>query len=113
MVYGMSICQPAALFTTFADLISRDCLPDISMNSLFACELPAGTVLIPDLCDQVIYLSWFANEADRIMTTYGRSSFVPSYLHQFPRLISDFMDIDIVITTDSPMDTRGSSPSGL
>jgi len=109
----MSICQPPALLTAFADRIRRDYLHEISIYSSLACEHAAGTVLSPDLCDQVMHLSWFAYEADRTMTTYGRSSFVPSYLHQIPRFCADFMDIDIVTPTVSPRTKRGSSPSGL
>jgi itaconate CoA-transferase len=37
----------------------------------------------------------------------GLSYFVPNYFHQIPRLCRDFMDIDVVVTTVSPMDDTG------
>jgi len=37
----------------------------------------------------------------------GLNSFVPNEFHQVPGLIRDFMEIDLVITTVSPMDRAG------
>lgn len=107
IVYGMSICQPPALLKALADRILSAQLKDINIYTFLPREHSQATVLSPELCDQITHHSWFSGAADRVMTKYGLSYFVPSYLHQIPRLCSEFMDIDTVITTVSPMDKAG------
>ena len=107
IVYGMSISQPPALLKALADRILSDNLQNINIYTFLPREHSHTTVLSPELCDQVTHHSWFSGAADRAMTKYGLSYFVPSYLHQIPRLCRDFMDIDTVITTVSPMDKAG------
>ncbi|ABD41292.1 acetyl-CoA hydrolase/transferase [Methanospirillum hungatei JF-1] len=107
IVYGMSICQPPALLKALADRILSENLQNINIYTFLPREHTQSTVLSPELCDQITHHSWFSGVADRTMTRYGLSYFVPSYLHQIPRLCQDFMDIDTVITTVSPMDKAG------
>lgn len=107
IVYGMSISQPPALLKALADRILSANLQNINIYTFLPREYSQTTVLSPELCDQITHHSWFGGAADRMMTKYGLSYFVPSYLHQIPRLCSEFMDIDTVITTVSPMDKAG------
>jgi itaconate CoA-transferase len=45
--------------------------------------------------------------ADRPLVKVGLHYFVPNYFHQLPKIIRDFMDIDVTVTTVSPMDRAG------
>ncbi|MDO8842290.1 acetyl-CoA hydrolase/transferase family protein [Methanocalculus sp.] len=107
IVYGMNICQPPALLGAIADHVSAHKLKDVNIYTFLPREHAQSTVLSPNLCDQITHHSWFTGEADRMMTRYGLSYHVPSYLHQIPRLCRDFMEIDTVVTTVSPMDKSG------
>lgn len=103
----MSICQPPALLKAIADHILEHNLKDINIYTFLPREHSQNTVLSPELCDQITHHSWFTSAADRALTKYGLSYYVPSYLHQIPRLCRDFMEIDTVVTTVSPMDKAG------
>jgi itaconate CoA-transferase len=70
-------------------------------------EHAAGTILAPDISDCIMAHSWFVTPADRKRVKIGLSYYVPNYIHQIPRLCTEFMDIDVVITTVSPMDKAG------
>lgn len=107
IVYGMSISQPPALLRALADRILAENLQNINIYSFLPREHSQNTILAPELCDQITHHSWFSGAADRALTKYGLSYFVPSYLHQIPRLCQEFMEIDTVITTVSPMDKSG------
>ncbi|MBN1166817.1 MAG: acetyl-CoA hydrolase/transferase family protein [Methanospirillaceae archaeon] len=107
IVYGMSICQPPALLKAIADHIRQYNLNNINIYTFLPREHTRDTVLSLELCDQITHHSWFTGVADRVLTRYGLSYYVPSYLHQIPRLCRDFMEIDTVVTTVSPMDKAG------
>jgi itaconate CoA-transferase len=44
---------------------------------------------------------------DRDLVQRGKHHFVPNEFHQIPRLIRDFMKVDVTVTTVSPMDRAG------
>jgi len=107
IVPGMANGEPIGLLAAIADRARRDDLTDLRVFSLHPTEYAASTVLSPDLCDRIQAYSWFVGASDRALVKVGLSYFVPNYFHQIPRLCRDFLNIDVCITTVSPMDRAG------
>ncbi len=107
IVYGMSVAQPPALLAAVAARARADDLRDIKLYSFLPLKHALETVLDPYLADCIENLSWFVGGADRRLVKTGLTYHVPTYLHQIPRLCRDFMEIDTVMTTVSPMDKAG------
>ncbi|MHC1630475.1 MAG: acetyl-CoA hydrolase/transferase family protein [Methanoculleaceae archaeon] len=107
VVYGMSVSQPPALLSALAEAARAGTLSHVRLYTFLPREHAAGSVLSPDLCDCLENHSWFVGSADRDMTRVGLNYHVPSYLHQIPKLVTDFMDVDVVMTAVSPMDRAG------
>ncbi len=107
VVYGMSIAQPPALLAALAEEARAGTCKNIRVYTFLPREHAARSVLSPDLCDCIENFSWFVGAADRDMTRVGLNYHVPSYLHQIPKIVADYMDTDVVMTTVSPMDKAG------
>jgi len=107
LAHGSTISEPPALLAAIAHRAREGSLKDIKVYSSLPMEYAAKTVLSPDLSDCIQAYSWFVTAADRARVKVGLSYYVPNYIHQIPRLVSDFIDIDVVITTVSPMDKAG------
>jgi itaconate CoA-transferase len=107
IVHGLSIAEPPALLAAIADRARSGDLKNISIFSLLPLQHAAQTVLAPDLSDCIQAYSWFVSASDRALVKVGLNYFVPNYFHQIPRLCRDFMDIDVTITTVSPLDKAG------
>lgn len=107
IVYGMSVSQPPALLAAVAARARACGLEGIRIYSFLPLKHALETVLDPYLADCIQNLSWFVGGADRKLVKTGLTYHVPTYLHQIPRLCRDFMEIDTVMTTVSPMDRAG------
>ena len=107
LVHGPVIAEPPALLAAIADRARAGDLKGLKVYSFFPLATAIKTVLAVDLCDVIQSYTWFVSGADRSLVRVGLSYFVPNYFHQIPRLCRDFMDIDVVVTTVSPMDDTG------
>ncbi len=107
IVHGASISEPPALLTALADRARRGELSGLRVYSSLPMHHAARTVLSPDLSDCIESHSWFVTEADRSRHKVGLSYYVPTYIHQIPRLLKEHMEIDIMMMTVSPMDRYG------
>jgi itaconate CoA-transferase len=107
IVYGMSIAQPPALLSALAERARSGAVRDLKVYTFLPREHATTTVLSPDLCDCIENYSWFVGAADRDSVKVGLNYHVPSYLHQIPQIVSDYMDIDIAMATVSPVDKAG------
>ena len=107
VVYGMSVTQPPALLRAIADRARARDIKNLKMYSFLPLAHAIKTVLDPELCDVIHHSTWFVGGLERGLVKSGLDYHVPCYLHQIPRLCRDFMDIDTVITTVSPMDDAG------
>jgi itaconate CoA-transferase len=107
IVHAPGPAAPPALLAAVADRARNENLKDIKIYTLFPMEQAHKTYLSPDLCDCIQACSWFATSADRSLIKVGLDYFVPNYFHQIPRLIKDFMKVDVTMTTVSPMDKAG------
>ncbi len=107
IVHGMINAEPPALLAAIADRAREGDLKDIKIFSMAPQEHAIKTVLAPDLSDCIQAYSWFVSGADRRLVKVGLHYFVPNYFHQIPKIIRDFMDIDVTVTTVSPVDNAG------
>lgn len=107
IVYGMSIAQPPALLAALADRARAGRVSGLKLYTFLPREAAARTVLSPDLADSIEHYSWFVAAADRDSIRVGLNYHVPSYLHQIPHLVAEYMDVDVAMATVSPMDRAG------
>ncbi|MHB8907799.1 MAG: acetyl-CoA hydrolase/transferase family protein [Syntrophales bacterium] len=107
LVHGPAIAEPPALLTAIAERARGGDLRELKVYSFFPMATAIKTILAVDLCDVIRSYTWFVSGADRSLVRVGLSYFIPNYFHQIPRLCRDFMDIDVVVTTVSPMDNTG------
>jgi itaconate CoA-transferase len=82
-------------------------LSDIKVFSMIPMEYAAKTILAPDLAALIHPHCWFVSASDRSLVRAGTNYFVPNQFHQIPRLIRDFMQVDVTVTAVSPMDRAG------
>jgi itaconate CoA-transferase len=107
IIHGTTIAEPPALLGAIADRARAGALKGVKIYSFNPQEHASKTYLAPDLCDCIEAYSWFVSKANRPQSAVGLTQFIPSYLHQVPRLIRDHMKVDITVTTVSPMDKAG------
>jgi itaconate CoA-transferase len=107
IVHGMATGEPPALLTAIADRVRAGDLKDIKVYSLLPMEHAGRTVLAPDVAAHIQTHCWFVSGAGREGVKCGRTHFVPNEFHQIPRLLRDFMKVDVTVTTVSPMDRAG------
>jgi itaconate CoA-transferase len=107
LVHAMATGEPPALLQAIAERVRAGDLREIKVFALLPMEHAARTILAEDLADRIISHSWFVSPADRCLIREGRNYFVPNEFHQLPRICRDFMEIDVTLTTVSPMDRAG------
>jgi len=107
LVHGMAIGEPPALLAAIAQRVREEDLKDIKVFSLLPMEHAGKTILAPELAGKIHSHCWFLSASDRDQVKAGLHLFVPNEFHQIPRLCRDFMDIDVTVTTVSPMDRAG------
>lgn len=107
LFHGLVVAEPPALLSAIANRIRSNDLTNIRVYSLNPGHHAAQTVLAPDLCDLIQAYSFFISGSDRSLVKVGLNYFVPAYYHQVPRLITEFIGVDVMVTTVSPMDKSG------
>jgi itaconate CoA-transferase len=107
IVHGMASGEPPALLAAIARRVRQGDLKDLHIFSFLAMANAAATILSPDLAGLIHHHCWFVAGAERDQVKTGQHLFVPNQFHQLPRLIREFMDVDVTVTTVSPMDRAG------
>ncbi len=107
IVHGMASGEPPALLAALAQRVRQGGLRGLKVYSLLPMKNAGTTILSPDLAGLIQPHCWFVSGADRDQVRAGTHVFVPNQFHQIPRLIRDFMDVDVTVTTVSPMDKAG------
>ncbi len=107
IIHGVTIAEPPALLQAIADRARAGDLRRATVYSFNPQRHAAETYLQPDVCDCIYAKSWFLSAAARKLASVGLVQFIPSYLHQAPKFIREYMDVDVCVTTVSPMDAAG------
>lgn len=98
LVHGMAVGEPPALLGAIAHRVRAGELDDLRVFSLLPMEHAAKTILAPDLLLKIHPFCWFLTAFDRDLVKSGLNYFVPNEFHQIPRLIRDFMEVDVTVT---------------
>ncbi len=107
IVHGLAAAEPPALLQAIADRVRAGDLKDLMVHSLLPTENVSKSLLAPDLSDCIQAFSWFVSKSSRSAVKVGLNYYVPNHFHQVPRLMRENLDIDVTITTVSPMDKSG------
>jgi itaconate CoA-transferase len=111
---GMAVAEPPALLEALGRRIERDGIGDLKLWYFHSLEAAGKTVLRRELLDRVRPHCMFLSQVERALirqdssgTAYGPVEFVPVAFSGSPRLLADHADLDVCITTVSPMDRHG------
>ncbi|MDE2404481.1 MAG: acetyl-CoA hydrolase/transferase family protein [Sphingomonadales bacterium] len=111
---GMAVAEPPALLAALARRVEAAGLADLRLWYFHSLEAAGSTLLRQDLLDRVrphcMFLSGIERaliRGDRSGRDYGPIEFVPIAFSESPALFSDRIDLDVCITTVSPMDRHG------
>jgi itaconate CoA-transferase len=107
IIHGMASGEPVALLGAIARRVRQGDLKGLKVYSLLPMANAAATILSPDLAGLIQPHCWFVSGADRDQVRAGSHVFVPNQFHQIPRLIREFMEVEVTVTTVSPMDRAG------
>jgi itaconate CoA-transferase len=107
LVHGLTMAEPPALLRATASRIRSGDLKRIKVFSVLPLTHACTTLLVPDLVDCVEAYSGFVSAGARGMVRTGLSYYIPNHLHQIPRLLKEFIGVDVCVTTVSPMDKAG------
>jgi len=105
--------EPPAILASIAQAARKGQFTRLTMRALLPFTATKATVLQPDLKEVVRWESLFVGAADRDAIKEGRAGFTPNFFHQVPRLLSEFIPVDVCIATVSPMDRHGYMSLGV
>lgn len=114
LAMGMAVAEPPALLEALEHRIEKANLSDLRLWYFHSLDAAGKTVLRPGLLDRVrphcMFLSHIEREllkGDSSLGPYGPIEFVPVAFSGSPQLLSERVDLDLCITTVSPMDRHG------
>lgn len=107
IVQGMCVGEPPALLEAIANRARAGGLTDVRMTALLPMGHSKRTIFADDLRHAIHWESLFGGGADRGLLQAGAAVYTPNYFHQVPRLVEEFMDVNVAIVTLSRMDSHG------
>ncbi len=107
IIHGLTMAEPPALLHAVADRLRSGDLKHLRVYSLLPLKNAQTSVLDPALSTQVEAHTWFVGPGDRERVRRGHDHFIPSHLHQVPRLLTDGPAMDVCVTMVSPLDDSG------
>lgn len=107
LVHGLTMAEPPALLQAVASRLRSGELERIRIFSILPLSYSCSTILAPDLVDCVEAYTGFVAAGTRGLVSTGLNYYVPNHLHQVPRLLEEFIGVDVCMTTVSPMDDSG------
>lgn len=111
---GMAVAEPPALLAALGRRLERSEISELRLWYFHSLEAAGQTVLRRELLDRLrphcMFLSHIERaliKADPSQSAYGPIEFVPVAFSGSPQLLSERVDLDVCITTVSPMDRHG------
>jgi len=107
VIFGTGLAEPQLLLWALSNR-----LRDRNLARLRVFGGPPGyhaedSICGADVADRIERVCQFVGPAERENIRAGRVSYLPHQFHQIPRLIEETMDVDLAVTTVSPMDDAG------
>ena len=107
ILQGLAVAEPPALLEAVANRAKDGGYTNLRMTTLLPMAASARTVLAPEVRDVIHWESIFASGADRALISAGHATFTPAFFHQVPRLITEFMNVNVAMMCVSRMDRHG------
>lgn len=113
MVTGLAVSCPPALMAALADRADSGTLADATLYTMLPTPAIAGTILSPERYGRIRHISLFHSGAERAidarLATTGEPmvDILPVFFHQIPRLLTEHIGVDTLLTTVSAMDADG------
>ncbi len=107
LVYGTSLAEPPALLRAVAVRLRAGDLKRLRVFSALPMKHACETILAVDLMDCVEVYSQFVSAGQRGLVSTGLAYFTPNHFHQVPRILTEFIGVDVCATMVSPMDRWG------
>ena len=107
LVHGFGMAEPPALLMATADRLRAGDLKRLKIFSTLPFKHVCNTILAVDLMDCVEIYAQFVGAGSRGLIRTGLAYFVPNHFHQVPRLLTEFIGVDVCVTTVSSMDQSG------
>lgn len=107
VLQGNAVGEPAALLAAVADRARVGGFGKIRMASLLPTKHSAATIFSADVADRIEWTSLFASGVDRAAVRGGEAEFLPVQFHQVPRVIRDYLDVDVALVCVSRVDDKG------
>jgi itaconate CoA-transferase len=113
LCYSMAQAEPPALLAATAARLRSGDLKRLRVFHMLPLQHACQTILALDLADCVEVFSGFVSAGERGTVAVGLNQFIPNHFHQVPRLLSEYLEVDTVLATVSPMDDTGYFSFGL
>ena len=113
IVQALGAGEPPALLEAIAGAARDGRFSSLTMRSLLPFGASKSTILSPDVAGVIRWNSLFVSGADREAVQSHRADFTPNYFHQVPRLLTEFIPVDVCIASVSPMDEHGFMSFGV
>ena len=114
LAMGMAVAEPPALLAALGRRLERAEISDLRLWYFHSMEAAGHSVLRRDLLDRLRPHCMFLSQIERALikadpsrSAYGPIEFVPVAFSGSPQLLSEYADLDVCITTVSPMDRHG------
>jgi itaconate CoA-transferase len=113
VVVAFGVAAPPALLAALAARARAGDLRDVRTYYMFPVQHTAESLLAPDVAPALLPRSFFESRFDRGLEAAGRPAgqpvvdYVPNYFSQIPRLLDDYIPVDVFLTTVSPLDRSG------
>ncbi|MEW6697895.1 MAG: acetyl-CoA hydrolase/transferase family protein [Bacillota bacterium] len=87
-------------------MVSRkDELQDVRIHQMI--PMRPAKYLQPGMEEHFTHVSWFTSGASRSGVQTGRFDIMPNYFYLSPRLFAEYIEVDVLMATVSPMDRYG------
>ncbi|CCO07449.1 acetyl-CoA hydrolase/transferase family protein [Desulforamulus hydrothermalis] len=83
----------------------KDELRDVRIHQMI--PMRAVKYLEPGMEEHFTHVSWFTSGASRNGVQSGRFDIMPNYFYLSPRLFAEYIEVDVLMATVSPMDKYG------
>lgn len=109
IVMGLGVSQPPALLRALADRARAQDISDARIYYLLSTAIAGTSVIHADCGDRLTPYSLFhsAVERERDISGSTATEFIPTAFSQVPRLLSDHVRIDTLVTQVAPIDENG------
>jgi len=109
VVLPLGCGEPTALVDAMAGR-SQD-LRDVKVHQMF--PLRKASYMDKNMAESFRHVSWFTSGSSRQAVNEGLADFMPGHFHDYPRVIREYLKVDVFMGTVSPMDDRGYFSLGL